>query len=374
MNKLFKKLLLTAFTVVFSGAITLIGMQRSSKETNQDFVQVQTKIDDYLNALASQGLFSGSVLVAQNGNIFAKGYGMANYEHDVSNTPQTKFRLGSITKTFTAMAIMQLQEKGLLSINDTLSKYITDYPNGDKITIHHLLTHSSGIPNLTAFAEYRKKKSKPHTTEQLVERFKNKPLDFQPGEEYKYSNSGYMLLTYIIEKASGKKYETVLQENIFTPLNMNNSGYDKSSLVIKNRASGYRTLDNKLVNAGYIDMSFPSGAGGLYSTVEDLYLLDQALYSEKLLSKESLNKAFTPHVVTKNNDPNSPCYGYGWGIAKEHNRNYIGHSGGIDGFSTKIARYPDDKLCIIILGNRDDVKASIIYEKLATIIFGEDHE
>ncbi|MFH1253839.1 MAG: serine hydrolase [bacterium] len=336
---------------------------------------VEAKLDSYIKAYVELGKFSGSVLVAKDGKILlCKGYGMANYEHDIPNTPQTKFRLASITKQFTAMAVMQLQEQGLLSVNDTLSKYIPDYPSGNKITIHHLLTHTSGVPNVTAFPESERKKIKPHTLEQLIERFKLKPLDFKPGEKHSYSNSGYILLSYIIEKASGKKYETVLKENIFTPLNMINSGYDKSSTVIKNRASGYSMSGDELINASYIDMSYPAGAGALYSTVEDLYLWDQALYSEKLLSDELRATVFAPHSIMHQDDPDSSSYGYGWCIGKLHNRNITEHAGGIDGFSTDICRYPDEKVCVIVLSNCNHFKASKIAQGLAAIVFREKYE
>ncbi len=339
------------------------------------FFSLNTKLDNYVNAYVKQGKFSGSVLIAKNGKILLyKGYGMANYAYNIPNTPQTKFRLGSITKQFTAMAIMQLQEKGLLNVNDTVSKYISDYPNGDKITIHELLTHTSGIPNLTDFPEYKNIKKIPYTLEQLIAIFKDKPLDFKPGETFKYSNSGYILLSYIIEKSSGKTYETVLQENIFTPLGMNNTGYDHASIIIKNRASGYSMNGDSIINADYIDMSFPSGAGGLYSTVKDMYLWDQALYTKKLLPKKSLAIIFTPSVKLNKNDPESFYYGYGWCMGKIHNHNFVGHDGGIDGFSTSIGRYPDDKICIIILSNNDNYCVSKIATGLDAIIFGEKYE
>jgi len=330
------------------------------------FFSTSAKLNSLVKAYVEQGSFSGSVLVAKDGKILlCKGYGFANYEHEVPNSPETKFRLGSITKQFTSMAIMQLQERGLLNVSDSVAKYIPDYPRGNEITIHHLLTHTAGIPNVTAFPKYQKKKIKPHTLEQLINRFKDKPLEFKPGEKHRYSNSGYMLLGYIIEKASGKKYETILKENIFVPLEMNNSGYDKASLVLKNRASGYGKADDELINSGYIDMSFPAGAGALYSTVEDLYLWDQALYTEKLATKESLETSLTPF---KGN------YGYGWCIGESYNHNFVGHGGGIDGFSTDIVRYPDDKICIIILSNLEYAHPSGISNKIAAVLFGKRYE
>jgi len=330
------------------------------------------KLDAYITAYVEQGFFNGSVLVANNGKIvLCKGYGMANYEHNIANTPQTIFRLGSLTKQFAAMVIMQLQEKGLLNVNDAIVKYIPDYPNGDKITIHHLLTHTSGIPNFTDFPEYSKIKLEPHTPAQLIEIIKSKSLDFNPGTKYQYSNSGYIVLGYIIEKVSGKKYETVVKENIFIPLGMHNSGYDHASFILKNRASGYSIRNDEIVNADYIDMSVPSGAGALYSTVTDMYLWDQALYSTKLLSKQLLNMIFSPQVSINE----SKSYGYGWSIKTLHNHNLMEHSGGIEGFSTNICRYPDDKICIIVLSNVDDpaIETSKISHGLAAIVFGEKY-
>jgi len=244
------------------------------------------------------GNFSGSVLIAKGDEVLVrKGYGLANIEIDVPNTPKTKFRLGSVTKQFTAMAILQLQEDELLSVNDPLSKFIPDYPEGDKITIHHLLTHTSGIPNLTDFPELEKIKKIKTPIEEIIKIFKNEQLEFAPGEKHQYSNSGYTLLGYIIEKASGKTYEEYLKENIFIPLNMKDSGYDHYNTVLLNRASGYSPGKDGIVNAKYIDMSIPFGGGCLYSTVGDMYLWDRALYTDKLLSESSLNEMFTPFLV-----------------------------------------------------------------------------
>lgn len=329
------------------------------------YFSLSAKLDRYIQTYVDVQLFSGSVLVAKEGKILlCKGYGMANYELDVPNTPETKFRLGSITKQFTAMAIMQLQEMGLLNVQDALSKYIPDYPRSNEITVHNLLTHTSGIPNFTDFPEYPKKKIKPHSLEQIIARFKNKPLDFTPGEKHVYSNSNYIILTYIIEKASGKKYETFLKEHIFEPLAMKNTGCDDYHLIIKNRAAGYSMDDVKMINADYIDMSFPAGAGDLYSTVEDLYRWDQALYTDKLVSRESLNKIFTPF---KDN------YGYGWVIKNSPYGTIISHGGGIDGFATEIIRYVDHKICVIVLSNFDYFSRPMSQD-LARILFGQKPE
>jgi CubicO group peptidase (beta-lactamase class C family) len=324
------------------------------------------KADEYLNTQTKLGAFSGSVLIAQGSKVLlCKGYGMANLELGVPNTPQTKFRLGSVTKQFTAMAIMQLQEKGLLNVNDPIIKYIPDYPNGEKITIHHLLTHTSGIPNLTDFPDFLETVMIPSPVEKTVERFKNKPLEFEPGEKFNYSNSGYVLLGYLIEKISGKTYEDFLKENIFQPLNMVNSGYDHTSTILPNRASGYTLGTDGLVNAAYIDMSLPLGGGCLYSTVEDLYLWDRALYTEKLVSKTTMEKIFTPFKEE---------YAYGWFVSELFKHKRINHSGGIDGFACNISRYPDDDLCIIALSNFEHTAIGKISQDLAAIVFGEKYE
>jgi len=327
---------------------------------------IESKVDEYINAYLKIGKFSGSILIARKGIILlSKGYGMANYENDVPNISQTKFRLGSVTKQFTATSIMQLQEKGLLNVNDPISKYLPDYPNGEKITIHHLLTHTSGIPNFTSFPEYQRSIMLPSSVEKTIQLFKYKPLEFTPGEKFSYSNSGYILLGYIIEKVSGKSYEDYLKENIFQPLNMVNTGYDHHRPLIKHRASGYVLGANELVNADYIDMSTPYAAGGLYSTVEDLYLWDRALYTEKLVSKSSLNKMFTPFKGD---------YGYGWFIIKQFNRKLITHGGMVNGFYGYISRYIDDEVCIIVLSNIENAPVDKISIDLAAIVFGEKYE
>ena len=327
---------------------------------------IEAVVDEYINAHMKLGDFSGSVLIANGDKVLVcKGYGLANIEYDALNTSKTKFRLGSVTKQFTAMAIMQLQEDGLLSIDDPLSKFIPDYPDGDRITIQHLLTHTSGIPNLLDFPELENIKKNKTPVEEIIEIFINEPLEFTPGEKYQYSNSGYTLLGYIIEKVSGKTYEEYLKENIFIPLNMKDSGYDHHSTILQYRASGYFPGKNGIINAKYIDMSIPFGGGCLFSTVEDMYLWDRALYTDKLLNESSLNEIFTPF---------KDDYGYGWYISDIHNRKCIRHSGGIDGFTANISRYVDDNVCIVVLSNFEHTPVNNISKDLAAILFGEKYE
>lgn len=321
------------------------------------------RVDLMLRVYTKKNMFSGSVLIAKKGKVLlSKGYGMANTTSTISNLPTTKFKLASVSKQFTAMAIMILQEKGKLSTEDRLTKYIPDYPNGDKITVHHLLTHTSGIPNVTALPVFDSIKGNPHTLEQIIAVTKNKELEFEPGSKFNYSNSGYILLTYIIEKASEKKYGDYVKETIFDPLGMKNSGLYPSNGILKNAAIGYTEANEGLIPAPYIDMSIPAGAGALYSTVEDMFLWDQALYTEKLVKKETMDKIMT---VYKDN------YAYGWMVTKYKEHKKFFHSGGIEGFNTVINRFTDDELCIIILKNVDNYQLFNANKMTTAIMFGE---
>ena len=320
-----------------------------------------------MNAVIHVDGFSGTVLVARNGKpIVSKGYGMANIELGVPNAPQTVFRLGSVTKQFTAMAIMMLAERGKLSVSDPICKYLPDCPAAwQPITVRNLLTHTSGIPNYTSFPDFAKTTISPITNAEMNGLLKDKPLEFAPGEKFAYTNSGYYVLGEIIEKVSGKTYADFLQENIFTPLGMKQTGYDNPLQIIKNRAAGYQRQGGEIINASYMDMSVPYAAGALYSTTGDLLLWDQALYTEKLVSKKSLDEIFTPF---KNG------YGYGWGIGKKFDRREISHGGGIYGFATEISRFPDDQVTVIVLSNVQAAPSGKIAGDLAAIVFGAKYE
>ena len=329
--------------------------------------QIVAKIDEYMNAAMRVNRFNGAVLVARDGQpVVSKGYGMANIELGVPNTPQTVFRLGSITKQFTGMAIVLLQERGKLNVDDPICKHLSDCPAAwQPITIKNLLTHTGGIPNYTEFPDFAKTAAMPTTAAELTGKFRDKPLQFAVGEKFAYSNSGYHLLGTIIERASGKSYADFLQENIFAPLGMTQSGYDDAARIIKNRAAGYGRRDDGFVNAAVMDMTIPYAAGALYSTVEDLLRWDQALYSDKLVSRKSLDEAFTPF---------KSGYGYGWTIGKRYDRPVIAHGGGIFGFSTYIARYPADRTTVIVLSNVEGAPSGEIANHLAAIAFGAGYE
>lgn len=309
--------------------------------------------------------FMGAVLVARGNDILLdKGYGFADLEWNVPNTPTTKFRLGSITKQFTACSILLLEERGKLSINDPVKRYISDAPAAwDKITIFNLLTHTSGIPSFTSFPDYASLEPFPTTPKALVARFKDKPLDFQPGEKWSYSNSGYAVLGYLIETVSGEPYAKFVQDNIFAPLGMKDSGYDSNSAIIPHRAMGYSPGPDGFVNAGYIDMTVPFSAGGLYSTTEDLLRWERGLFGGMLLSPTSLQKMMTPFKGD---------YAFGLSVRTLNGHKVIRHEGGIEGFNTILAYTPADKLTVIVLANEEGKAPEEIAADLGRLAEGEN--
>ena len=348
---------------------------------NLSFSQsINEQLDKLINAYTEYGKFNGSVLVANQGKvIFKKGYGMANMEWDIPNKSNTKHRLGSITKQFTAMLILQLAAENKLDLHAQISKYLPDYPKetGDKITIHHLLTHTSGIPNYTSFPDFFQNESRnPYTPDEFVKKFEDKPLDYEPGEQFSYSNSGYFLLGVIIEKVTGKSYEQMLNEHIFSPLNMTDSGYDNHDDILKNRATGYEKNGNTFVNSKYLDMTIPYAAGSLYSTVEDLYKWDQALYTNTILPKDYMDMYFKPYITAFGNN----SYAYGWGVGKSpigkstDSIYTISHGGGINGFNTIISRAPSDKSLVVLLNNTGGAPLNEITRAIRGIIYEKDYD
>lgn len=337
------------------------------------------QIEDLLSKYHEYEQFNGSVLVADDGKIiFSDGFGMANMEHDIPNTPETKHRIGSITKQFTAALILQLAEQGKLELDQPISTYLPNYegPAADVVTIHHLLTHSSGIPSYTSFPDFFEEVSRdPKSPEELVKTFSDSILQFTPGERFVYNNSAYVLLGHIIEEVTGKTYEQVLQENIFEPLDMNDSGYDHHATILKNRAAGYERSGDGYVNAPYLDMSLPYAAGSLYSTAEDLYKWDRALYTDEILSEESKQLMFSPHMAMGNSD-----YGYGWSLDKMpvgKTRDSVAiqvHGGGINGFNTLIVRVPEEDDLVVLLNNTGGTRLNDITLGINNILHGEEAE
>ena len=325
-------------------------------------------MDQIGQSYARNHKFMGAMLVARGGQVlFNHGYGFADLEWQVPNSPETKFRLGSVTKQFTAACILLLEERGKLAVSDPVKKYMSDAPpSWDKITIFNLLTHTSGIPNFTGFPDYRKLEPFPATAAELVARFRDKPLDFTPGEKWSYSNSGYVLLGYLIEKISGQPYADFVRQNIFVPLDMKDSGYDSNTAVIPRRASGYQLDRLGYENAGYINMTVPFAAGGLYSTTGDLLKWEQALFGGKLMKPESLARMTTPF---KDN------YAFGLEVQTVGGRKVIEHGGGIEGFVTELEYYPDDQLTVAVLENvTGAVAPAELAKKLAALAHGEKVE
>lgn len=331
---------------------------------------VIAEIDTMLGNLAEKKLFVGSVLIASQGEVLlSEGYGMADRMQNIPNTPQTRFRLADLTKQFTAMAILILASQGKLTVQDPICMYVTDCPAAwEAITIHHLLTHTSGLHDFLTMINYRSLRATSSTPEQTMARFKDLPLDFPPGETHSYSNSGYIVLGYIIEQVSGLSYEDFLKQFIFEPLDLQNTGYDHNSNGL---AVGYasRYTDRP---ADFIDMSIPYAAGALYSTTEDLYTWDQALYTEKLVPRAYLDEMFAPHVFIPGSERwGGWYYGYGWSVGfDERGLAVTDHWGGIEGFSTNITRYPNERTTLIMLSNQQ-VPIDTLRDILTKRIFGD---
>jgi CubicO group peptidase (beta-lactamase class C family) len=331
--------------------------------------EIIEKLKTYMNTLADQGYFNGAVLVAQeNQLLLSKGFGMASFEHDVRNTSTTKFRLGAITKSFTAIAIIQLQDQGLLKVNDLISLYIPNYPNGNIITIDHLLTNSSGIPDYPTFPHYWEKTMRLYSTiEQIIDSFKNQPLQFTPGEGYYYTSSPFILLSYIIEKVSGMSYEKYITDHILSPLHMRNTGVEDGRTLLKHFASGY-SICKGIIPTEYVDISLHAGAGGMYSTIEDLYLWDQALSRNGILSQLQWEQLFGSNT--------SPFGSYGWVVTEQSINNKprkrVWHNGTMNGFYSEFNRYIDENITIIVLSNVNLTPVDVICERLAKIVMGEE--
>lgn len=346
--------------------ILLVLLISSYVKASQSFTDPRSdQFETLLSKYYKTGLFTGNVLIAEKGKvIFSKSYGLANREHEVANKSMTKFRVGSITKQFTASAIMILQQQGLLSVHDPIRKYIPDYPKvGEKITIHHLLTHTSGIPEYMDFPDFDKMMVRHISLEDLVDYFKNKPLDFEPGSKWSYSNSGYLLLGFIIERISHMPYEEFLKKYIFDVAHLNETIPDRPINLIIHRAQGYDLIPGGIIkNAAYIDLSIAQAAGDLLSTTNDLLKWDRILYGSSILSDTSKSEMFK--------DQTGFSYGYGWSIDNAFGHRRVRHGGAISGFLAEFARYIDVDATIIVCSNlisgppnRDiaDALASILF-------------
>jgi CubicO group peptidase (beta-lactamase class C family) len=308
------------------------------------------KIDAVMSEIYKPGEPGAAVIVRKDGQtIFRKGYGLADLELGVAVEPDMVFRLGSITKQFTVVSILMLAEQGKLGLQDEITKFLPDYPTqGRKITVEHLLTHTSGIQSYTDMPEWLPLWRKDFTVKELVDFFKGKPMKFEPGERWVYNNSGYILLGAIIEEVSGQTYEEFVDSHIFKPLGMKHSYYGNTERVIPRRVPGYQKGKDGFANAPYLSMTQPYAAGSLLSSVDDLAVWSDAVFSGKLVRKEWLDKAFTPYKLK---DGESTGYGYGWFIANFSGHRSIEHGGGINGFTTYEMTFPEDRVFLAILTN-----------------------
>lgn len=337
-------------------------------ETKSD---TATKIDKLVSLYSDYDMFHGTILVADKGQIvYKKAFGLANMEWNISNEIDTKFQIASMTKSFTAMLIMQLVAENKLELHQPISNYLKDFPkiNGDQVTIHHLLTHSAGFDRNVD----DKKHNKPAD---MVRQFSSEPLQFAPGTRFAYSNNGYTLLGYILETVTKKTYETLLKERIFDPLKMENSGFHKHRPIIKNMASGYNRNFGEYYDTDRTDKSSAYAAGAIYSTIEDLFLWDNALNTEKLLPKKYMNMLFKKHIIDHN-----AHYGYGWELRDKPIGNTsemvetTGHSGSIDGFRSLYTRIPSRNASIIILNNTSHSFRTSITTAITGILYDKPYD
>jgi CubicO group peptidase (beta-lactamase class C family) len=325
---------------------------------------MKTRLDQVASSYTSGNAFMGTVLVVDGDRVLLdKGYGMADVEWNIPNEPAAKFRLGSLTKQFTATLVLLLQQDGKLNINDPVSKYLPDSPKTwEKITLANLLGHTSGIPNFTGLNEFGVWKMSPHTPEEELAFFRDKPLDFEPGSKFTYSNSNFEVLGAVIEKVSGKKYGDLLRERIFDPLEMKDTGLDSDELILPRRAQGYMPGAKGIVLARSESMTVPWAAGSIYSTTGDLLKWEHGLFGGKVLSADSLKQMTTP---------GKGDYGLGVFVANKDGLRVVEHGGGIEGFNTNLMYAPDRRIAVVVLGNVNGGAPGSMGDQLFDVVLGK---
>ena len=314
-----------------------------------------------------------TVLVSRRGEIiYDKSFGLANVELNVPMRTENVFRIGSITKQFTAIAILQLMEQAKLNLQDEITQFIPNYPmQGAKITIEHLLTHTSGIRDYASLRDTVQRGKIDFTPEAMIDYFKNQPMRFQPGARYEYSNSNYFLLGYIIEKITGNTYQHYLVKNLFEPLDMHDSYVGKDTMIIKNRAAGYSMGGIQIENAAVLSMTHPYAAGAILSTTKDLFKWNEAVHSYKLVKKETLEKALTRYKLTNGEEIN---YGYGFRLGFIQENPSLWHGGRINGFITTAMYLPKEDVFVVILSNCDCNDVDRVSAKLAALAVGKPYD
>lgn len=332
--------------------------------------QLEPTIDSIMSAKYAKEGPGATILIAKEGEIlFKEAYGMANLELQVPMQPENVFEIGSITKQFTSVAILMLMEEGKLGLQDDIRKYIPDYPRGkEAITIHHLLNHTSGIKSYTEIESFFARAREDMEPLELIDVFKNEEMDFQPGEQYHYNNSAYILLGYIIESVSGMSYADFVESRIFKKLGMNNSYYGSHSEVIKNRASGYQPSESGYRNADYLSLTLPYAAGSIMSCVDDMLLWQQALHNNALISEESKTLAFTNYTL---NNGKPIHYGYGFSVDEIKGISTIEHGGGIFGYESYGVYAPAEDVYVIVLSNSNGNSPTDATIKIAAHVLGK---
>lgn len=351
--KIFLKLLLVLLIIQVSHSQTL-----------------ETKIDSTLSLVFKSSEEPGAVfLVAKNGEpIYKKAFGKANIELDINMTTENVFQIGSMTKQFTSIAIIMLEEQKKLRVNDAISKYIPDFPNGNKITLHHLLTHTSGIKDFTKMKSIMKIAKQDMKPVELIDFFKNEPVDFLPGEKFDYNNSGYAVLGYIIEIVTGDTYENFIEKNIFDKLGMTNSCYASDKEIIKKRAYGYHNR-GEFTNKMQVSLSIPYASGSLMSTVDDMLKWQNALNNNSLITKVSKEKVFTNYTLNNGDNIN---YGYGWHLKNINNTLTREHGGSVFGFKSMGVYIPSLDIYVIGFSNCDCNSPTKVTRDIASILI-ENH-
>ncbi len=331
------------------------------------------KFDAMLSTLFKAGAPGAAVLVARSERvIYSRAFGVANMELNVPLQAGSVFKIGSITKQFTAVAILQLAEQGKLGLQDDITRFIPDYPTGGRrITIEHLLTHTSGVWNYSSMEDTPKRGAVDFTPVEMIDRFKNQPMRFDPGTKWEYSNSNYVLLGAIIEKITGMTYGDYLAEKIFKPAGMYNSLYASDIRLVTNRADGYSMSEDGVVNAAYLSMTQPYAAGSILSTVEDLFRWKQALRSGKLIGRDTLQKAWTRSKLA---DGTETSYGYGWRMGYIQESRSLWHGGWINGFFTMALYLPDEDVFVAVLSNCDTDSPDDVVARLAALAIGRPYE
>lgn len=326
------------------------------------------RLDSLARALAAGGRTPGlSVFVLHGGDtLLLRGYGHANLEDGVPATPRTLFRIGSLTKQFTAAAVMQLVQEGRISLDDTIQRFLPTYPTqGHRVTIRHLLTHTSGIKSYTSIDHFDVNRDLP--ADSLIAAFAREPFDFPPGQRYLYNNSGYFLLGVILERVTGRPYDRVVQDGLSVPLGLTDTRYCFVQPIIPRRAAGYEPEGGGFVNAEYNAMTQPFAAGGLCSTVLDLVTWTRALFSGRVVGRPSLEAMTTPARL---NDGSATRYGFGLSIGALEGHRRIWHGGSINGFTSALEHFPDDDLTVAVLVNSPAVDMARFIGSLTRVALG----